>query len=562
MRDGVLTVTPAINQQTPEIAEFRVELLLIPQQVFDHGGDRPVVAVLLDQKRTRVPLLEEMKPGLACPDDDLAYHRPRRNREWFLEKFTLAQLDQPQVAVLIAVAQGRQLRGTLSHARLNLLERCDDSFLVAVRRLFRFRHGVVLLRDVRSAVSPNLAIGALQSGPHDRGDSTATGTTPSTDSTLALAYDPAVSPTLTIGVDARALVPEATGIGVYCRAILQGLAADPGVAPVAMAHAPLSGLGDIDIEHTITPSSSGVLWQQFRFNRQLGERGCDLLWSPIFTLPRWPQIPAVVTVHDLTAWYFPRAHRLKVRASLKPFIGPSLKAATAIITPSMATAHDLADRFPEAEGKTSVIPHGVDPEFSPADESAIAAIRNRLGLQDGYIVYSGTIEPRKNLDCLIEVWAELRRRDQAPPLVVVGGRGWKSNRTLTRMRELEPLGLHYLGRLDRRQQVEVIQAATVMVFASLYEGFGLPALEAMACAVPVISSDRSSLPEVVDDAGLLVDPEDRAQLAQAIRTLVSDSPRARELGMAGYTRSKTFTWERSVAQHIDVFHSAFASGGS
>ena len=373
-----------------------------------------------------------------------------------------------------------------------------------------------------------------------------------------LAYDPSVSEALTIGVDARALVPEATGIGVYCRAVLQRLAADPDVSPVAMAHAPISGLENDDIEQVVEPTPSGVMWQQLRLNRQLRQRGCDLLWSPVFTLPRSPVVPAVVTVHDLTAWTFPRAHRLKVRASLKPFLRSSLRVAAAIITPSMATARDLSDRFPQTQGKTHVIPHGVDTEFSPADEPSIEATRRKLGLDEGYLVYTGTIEPRKNLDLLIEVWADLRKRDQAPPMVLVGGRGWKSERTLARMRELEPLGLHYLGRLQRRQQVEVIQAASAMVFVSVYEGFGLPVLEAMACAIPVISADRSSLPEVVGDAGILVNPSDRDQLAHAIQTLVANPGKARELGMAGYRRAKTFTWARSVSRHLEVFHTAIA----
>lgn len=372
-----------------------------------------------------------------------------------------------------------------------------------------------------------------------------------------LTYDPAVSANLTVGVDARALIGEATGIGVYCRAVLQGLVEVTGVTPIAMAHAPITELPvSSGVEHSVRSAPSGVLWQQLVFKRQAAERGCDLLWSPVFTLPRNPGLPAVVTVHDMTAWRFPQTHRLKVRASIRPLFARSVREATTIVTPSAYTADDLARDYPEASEKTEVIPHGVDAGFVPGDRESIAATRQELGIEDGYLIYSGTLEPRKNLDTLIEVWSDLREREQAPALVVVGGVGWKSDMTLARMRALETRGLHYLGRLSRQRQIAVLQAATALVYPSIYEGFGLPTLEAMACAVPVISSDRSSLPEVVGNAGVLVDPDDRAELAEAIRTVCADPALAKELAERGLERSRAFTWRRSVSAHVEVFRRA------
>lgn len=369
--------------------------------------------------------------------------------------------------------------------------------------------------------------------------------------------EPRHSTSLTVGVDARALVPEATGIGVYCRSVLTGMAAEPDLQLLALAHAPITGLADgPPVDQAIRPTASGVLWQQLHLNRQLAAQACDVLWSPIFTLPWSPRIPAVITVHDLTAWLFPRTHRFKVRASLKPFLARSVAVAARIITPSKHAATDLADRFPAAAGKTEVIPHGVDPEFEPGNPASIQATRRRLGFDDGYLVHSGTIEPRKNVDVLLDVWQELRRADEAPPLVLVGGVGWKAEQTLQRLRDLEPLGLAWLGRLPRSEQAAVVQAATAMVFPSLYEGFGLPPLEAMACAVPVVSSSTSSLPEVVGDAGLLFDPGDREQIAQAVRRVTADRDLAHDLARRGLERSRRFTWERSAARHAEVIRRA------
>lgn len=383
-----------------------------------------------------------------------------------------------------------------------------------------------------------------------------------------LTYDPDVPPrsnsdSITVGVDARALVPETTGIGVYCRAVVDALAAEADVRPLALAHAPIQGLDDRPaIERAVSLSPSGVLWQQFRLNAQLAAHGCDLLWSPIFTLPWSPRLPSVVTVHDLTAWLFPAAHTLKVRISLKPFLRRSIEVANRIITPSRHTAADLTERFPAASGKTVVIPHGVDPEFAPGEQPAITATRCRLGFDDGYFVYSGTLEPRKNVDVLLETWQTLRRADEAPPLVLVGGVGWRAENTLDRIRDLEPLGLRWLGRLPRAEQVEVIQAATAMIFPSLYEGFGFPPLEAMACGIPVISSNSSSLPEVIGDAGLLFDLADGDELARAMRHLGAEAELATDLGRRGLERARSFTWKRSAARHAEVFRQAVSETAS
>jgi alpha-1,3-rhamnosyl/mannosyltransferase len=371
----------------------------------------------------------------------------------------------------------------------------------------------------------------------------------------------------TVAVDLRALVPEPTGIGVYTRSLLLALARRGRFAYLGLAHREPRGAVElraagVRIEHQAAPL--GVVWQQLRLPRRLGRGGgrgeaggADLLWSPLMTLPLACPVPAVVTVHDLTALLYPEAHTWKVRWSLLPFLHRSLAAARAIVAPSAATAADLAFHFPEAAGKVRVVAEGVDPEFRPGTAAEVAATRAELGTPAGYLLYVGTLEPRKNVGALLTAWAELRRADQAtPPLVIAGGYGWGSRGLLRRMEALAPLGLGYLGRVPRERLVRLFQAARAFVYPSLYEGFGLPPLEAMACGVPVVASDAASLPEVVGTAGLAVDPRDAGALGAALRRLLADPALAADLGRRGRERAAGFTWERAAAELEAIFAAA------
>ncbi len=365
---------------------------------------------------------------------------------------------------------------------------------------------------------------------------------------------------LTVGVDARALVQQPTGIGVYTSALLRQFAADGAVRAVAMAHAPLAGLTDDadQVEVEISRVPSGVLWQQTRFAGQARALSCDGLWSPLLTLPWFPRLPAAVTVHDLTPVHAGESHNWKVRASILPFLKRSLGVASQIITGSAHTAQDICQHFGVQSSKITVIPHGVDPDFQTGREADIGATRSELGCDDGYLLYAGTIEPRKNLNLLIDCWLELRKNGSAPPMVVVGPIGWKANEIERRMRQLAPSGLHYLGRLSRRRQVQVMQAASLFVYPSMHEGFGLPLLEAMACGVPVVASNSSSLPEVVGDSGVLFENGSGSELTTQLRRLLSDPCITADLSARGVERAREFTWSRSAEAHRQVFVEAFA----
>ena len=360
----------------------------------------------------------------------------------------------------------------------------------------------------------------------------------------------------TIGVDLRALVPEATGIGVYTLSLLRALMERGEARFLGLAHkAPLtaSELAAIGVPWEAAWAPLGVLWQQLRLPKRLSAGDIDLFWSPLSILPAYCPVPAVVTVHDLTVWLFPETHTVKVRASQLPFIGRTLARADRIIAISEATARDLARYFPDCAPRVKVIYNGVDEVFTPGREEEIAATRRELGCPEGYILYSGTLEPRKNLGLLLDAWEILRQRGTALPLLLAGPYGWGSEGLLKRLEALAPLGVRHLGRLDRPRQVRVMQAASAFAYPSRYEGFGLPPAEAMACGVPTVVSESSSLPEVVGEAGLQVAIDDAPGLAEALGRLLRDPIFARELGRAGLERSRRFRWRQTAAETAALF---------
>jgi glycosyltransferase involved in cell wall biosynthesis len=379
-----------------------------------------------------------------------------------------------------------------------------------------------------------------------------------------------------VAIDLRALVPLPTGIGVYSRSLAIALARRGGMRYLGVAHRPPRGAGElaaagIDLEAQRAPL--GVVWQQLLLPRRLRRGDIDLLWSPLLTLPLDCPVPAVATVHDLTVLLMPEAHRAKVRLSLLPFLAASLRSARRLVTLSRATADDIAFHYPGSAAKVRVVYPGVDEEFRPGAAEEIAATREALGAPRGYLLYAGTLEPRKNLGALLDAWESLAADDpDFPPLVLAGPYGWGSRALAARIARLaardargtdEPppsavpaRRLLALGHLDRARLVRIFQAASLFVYPSLYEGFGLPPAEALACGVPAVALDTSSLPEVVGDAGLLVAPGDTAALAAALGRLVADPGLTAELAGRAPAQAARFRWPRAAAETEDVFREA------
>lgn len=360
----------------------------------------------------------------------------------------------------------------------------------------------------------------------------------------------------TVAVDLRALIGPRTGIGIHTESLLRELLAHHPFDLVGLSHRPPDAVEELQAmglrcEHQSAPL--GVLWQQLRLPRRLGRGDVDLFWSPLLTLPWRCPVPSVVTVHDLTPVLFPRTHHWKTRCSIRPFLARSVARADRVVAVSAATAADLRRLYPETAPVT-VIPNGVAEEFEAASPARVEEIRRREDAVAGYVLFAGTLEPRKNLDGLLAAWRLVRERlPAAPPLLVAGGWGWGDTGLRARLADAAAIGVRTLGRVEPSRLVELLQGATAFVYPSLYEGFGLPVLEAMACGVPVVASDRSSLPEVVGDAGLLVDPDDPRAIAEALVHLLRSPQRARELAARGLERSRSFTWRRAADSLATLF---------
>ena len=271
--------------------------------------------------------------------------------------------------------------------------------------------------------------------------------------------------------------------------------------------------------------------------------GVDVFHSSDVLLWRAPDALNVVTVYDLTALLFPEYHTAETRLLQERKRRFAQDEADLVIAISEATRRDIVAHLRISPQRVHVVPAGVDPIFKPAqDRDALARALAAMGLEPGkYILYAGTLEPRKNLTRLVRAFGRMRRETPARPLklVLAGGAGWMFGELF---QTIAALGLDDCvvcpGRVPIETLVMLYRGALFFVYPSLYEGFGLPPLEAMACGTPVVASNTSSLPEVVGDAGILVDPKDEGALAEAMGTLVADSDRRSELRRAGLVQTQ------------------------
>jgi len=296
------------------------------------------------------------------------------------------------------------------------------------------------------------------------------------------------------------------------------------------------------------------LWTHLRLSWEMARRPPDLLFVPAHVLPLVRPPRTVVTIHDLGYLYFPQAHPPLKGRELHWSTRWNTRTATRIIAISQATKEDLVRHYHVPPERIHVVHHGVEARFRPTlDAPALA----RYGLPARYLLYLGTLQPRKNLERLLQAYASLP--DDAPPLVLAGPRGWYFERIAAAIAGLGLAERILLpGYIPDEDVPAVLSAAVALVFPSLYEGFGLPALEAMACGTPVIAAATSSLPEVVGEAGLLVDPLSVEEIAAAMRQVLEDAGLRAELRQRGMERARLFTWERCARETLAVLEEALA----
>jgi alpha-1,3-rhamnosyl/mannosyltransferase len=300
------------------------------------------------------------------------------------------------------------------------------------------------------------------------------------------------------------------------------------------------------------------LWYPFAVPRAARRAGVDLVHHPRYAVPPEPGLraPVVVTMHDVLVLAAPELFSAPIRANFRGLAGPLARRAEIVLTGSQASARDIAQHLRVAPERIHVTPYGVEPRFRPAP--AGPALRARLGIDRPYVACVGTLEPRKNLVTALRAFARVSERlGDEVALVVVGGRGWRNEAFEEELRSVRGKVV-LTGFLSDEDLVGVIAGARCFLYPSLHEGFGFPPLEAMACGTPVVTSATSSLPEVVGDAGLLVDPRDVEAVAAAVERVFADDALHDALRAYGLDRAASYTWERCAAGTVAAYRLAIA----
>jgi glycosyltransferase involved in cell wall biosynthesis len=274
-----------------------------------------------------------------------------------------------------------------------------------------------------------------------------------------------------------------------------------------------------------------------------------------------PGTLGVITLHDLAALIYPELHSPDERALQARAREFAQERADRVIAVSQNTKRDVAAHLGVPEHRVVVVYSGVGDEFVPVDDDRVVACALApYGLTPHrYILHVGTLEPRKNLVRLIEAYRQARRQVEppAPKLVLAGARGWRSEEVLGAVTAKGLTGeVLWLGRVPHDAMPSLYSGAALVVFPSLYEGFGLPPLEAMACGTPVVASHAPAIPEIVGDAAVLVDPLDTASIAHGMVSLLGDPDRQAALRATGIERARGFTWMRAAEETLAVYRDA------
>jgi glycosyltransferase involved in cell wall biosynthesis len=307
----------------------------------------------------------------------------------------------------------------------------------------------------------------------------------------------------------------------------------------------------------LTERLANILWYKLGLPLPIELIGpaADVYYFPDFALPPVRRGRSVITVHDLSFLLVPDCAETGLRAHLEKGVPMSVRNADFVTADSDNTRLELTTLLDVDPSRVAVVYGGVDSHFHPVvDEQQLRAVRAKYGLFTPFILYVGTIEPRKNLSRLLRAHIRLRtKHGSRHRLVIAGGLGWLYQDVLHDIEEIATEHeVSILGRVSDEDLPALYSLADIFTFPSLYEGFGLPPLEAMACGIPVVCSNTSSLPEVVGDAGVLVSPYDVEGLSDALASLLDDPARRRDLSARGLERARQFTWDRSARQLIDI----------
>ncbi len=277
--------------------------------------------------------------------------------------------------------------------------------------------------------------------------------------------------------------------------------------------------------------------------------------SPYYVMPYWPGCPIVVTIHDLIPFRYPEDYSAPTRLMIGVSMRLAARRARQVITASQASARDLTARLGLAPRRLTVVPYAPDPIFQPPAAAEVAALRARYALPPSYVLYLGSNKPHKNLLRLVRAYARVGPITAQVPLVIAGH--WDERYPEAKLAaQALRANVTFLGPVPGRDMPALYGGARLFVFPSLYEGYGLPPQEAMACGTPVVCSNTPPLLEVMGEAALLFDPLDEAALAAALAQALGDEALRQELARRGLEQARQFTWERTARQTLAVYRAA------
>jgi glycosyltransferase involved in cell wall biosynthesis len=303
----------------------------------------------------------------------------------------------------------------------------------------------------------------------------------------------------------------------------------------------------------------GRHWWSAGLPHYLRRRRLDLFHGTNYEVPLWRRCATVITVHDLSLQVFPETHeRRRVRRSRRR-LPLMTRQADAVIVPTESVRREVCQHLGLSSNKVFAVPEAARSCFRPIERPATESVRKKFGIGDNFLLSVGTLEPRKNLIMLVAAFEELARarRETTLQLVIAGGRGWLSEPILAAIEKSTVRKQIVLTEYLNNQELRALYGSCrAFVYPSIYEGFGLPPLEAMACGAPVVTSRIPSIQEVVGTAALLVDPKNKSEIVQNIGKLLDDDAAVSYFSQAGLRRSAEFTWAHTAHQTLAVYDEA------
>jgi glycosyltransferase involved in cell wall biosynthesis len=372
-----------------------------------------------------------------------------------------------------------------------------------------------------------------------------------------------------IAIDGRTIVRNRTGVGYYAERLVEALLhLDQRNAYTLFLLEDDPNIAAPNLKKVMVTRYTGMgpnrFWENLVLPRYLAENDVDIYFSPAYVLPilrrrrrnSKSRTRFIVTIHDLVGFIFPDTFTLKMRLWQRIFVGNAVRVADRILADSEATKKDILRFYNLDADLVNVVYPPVGEQFRPVtDQETIENIRKLHDLPDKFILYVGTLEPRKNVAGLARAYAKLPEQIRARyALILAGAPGWYSTEIIKEIESLKmPDRIRILGYVDRRILAGLYSMASVFAYLSVYEGFGSPPLEAMACGTPVLSSHSSSLPEAVGEAGVLVDPDNIDEISAQLTRLLTDDSLREKLSQAGVRRAQQFSALEKAREVLRIF---------